>query len=281
MQKYLLAIERKEKITMELNNIFLIENGSCKRLKSYIYEAEEVTQNELFKEENKIFSRYAELNKAHFPIIKKNQVAKYMRENKSFLIKATYKAYDKEQKTFCDSWSNDYDIYLSKEDIKSIEEKERTFNQEQGKTAFEKYYIIELLKPLFYTKGSDLKLYKELSDIPEYSRHRAEQLKNKKQSMYDFWKARKPEKAEKLKKAYEEAIAQGYNFLCFVPSEKKESCIFTASCGFVRYETTKEYDQAEKLAKALNSFLYKDNTITTRQMLSILEHYNITKKRAK
>lgn len=262
---------------MNLNSIFLIENGTCKRLESYNYEAEEITQDDLQKKEIKTFSRYAEINPEHFPTIKKNQVAKYIRENKSFLIKAIYKAYDKTQKTLCDSWDESLDLYLSKNDIKSIEERERPFKEHEGKTAFEKYYIIELLKPLFYTKGGDLKLFKDFFDIPDQIRGREKYLKDHVEDVYNFWKGKDLAKAEKLKKAYEEAMKEGFIYFAVVPSKKKESCVFTASCGFVRYETTKEYEKAEKLAKAFNQFLYRDS-ITTKQMYEILKCYKISKR---
>ena len=86
-----------------------------------------------------------------------------------------------------------------------------------------------------------LKLYKDFMDVPEYCRHTAEELKNNWQDGYNFWKGRNDEKAESIKNAHLNAIEKGYNFRAFVPSEKKASFIFSASCGVVRTEKTKEF----------------------------------------
>ena len=264
---------------MYLNNLFLIENGTFKRLETYIYNAQEETENELFKCKNYLFSNYGVLNVGIFPTIKKTQFNKYVREGKSFFIKAIYKNYDKEQKTLCDSWDNSLDLYLSKNDIKSIEELETFTEFTKGKKDIEKYYIIETLKPLFITKGTDLKIYKDFQDIPDNYKHTAEKLEEKKERLFTYWKTTKPEKAENLKKHYNDAIKKGFVYSAFVPSSEKKSCIFKASCGVVRYEKDAEYLKAEKLTKEINSFLYQDHYITTSQMLNILSNYKITKRR--
>lgn len=264
---------------MELNSIFLIENGKATRLQTYIYEAEETTQNDLYERDDHIFSSYAKLNKNAFDIIKKNQVNKYLRENKSFFIKATFKAYDREQKEPISSWDTCFDLYISKNDIKSIKEFEKSNEYQKGKRDIIKYYVIETKKPLFYAKGTDLKLFKAFLDIPEIYRCKAKELKNNWQDSYNFWKGKDNERAESIKKAHLKAIEKGFNFFAFIPSEEKESYVFTASCGVVRTEKTKEYLKIEKLTQEFNAFLYKDNRITTAQMENILKHYNITKKR--
>ena len=258
-----------------LNNLFIIKNGKPERLGSYYYEAIVETRNELFNSIDIDFDRYGELN-IIYPLIKANQRNKYLRENKSFFIKAIYKAWDKEQKETFDPWEKDYyDLYLCESDILSITQREEETETKKGCKEFSLNYDIKLTKPIFLAHAHVLKLYKSFEEIPENEKRFAKDLKMKHEELkQDSKKSFLMEKKKQVLEAYENKIKDGFSTYVFT-SEKQYTDHFSACCGYYRKETTPEYDRAEKIKEIINACAYGSNKLSIYEVLRILEKLEI------
>ena len=152
---------------MKLNSVYLLhKNQEPERLISYYYEGFGIGSNELFKTNDQDRDHYPEIICEEIPLIKKNQIAKYTREMKSFFVFAEFAAWDKEQKEkiIPDAYSPKVDIYLAPNDIESITTREETRESadEKGKRETILYYDIKS----FYhqaTRFSDLMIFEEVA----------------------------------------------------------------------------------------------------------------------
>lgn len=259
-----------------LNSIFIIKgHGIAFRLLSYYYEAEQESNNELFKTNEKQKAVGQELNINAFPIIKKNQINKYLREGKSFFIPATFQAWDKEQKER-NTDPDDLDLYLSEDDIKTMKEYETVSENKKGCKEFVKKYYFELTKNIFLASAYDLKLYKSDAEIPPQWLSHTHKLEEYLKENYSFWKEKGKEETIK---AYEERIKEGFIYSSFQVTDRRPSSAFVACCGVQRVEKSKEYQHAEKIKDLLNSCVYTSNKLSIYEVLRILEKCNISKKR--
>lgn len=264
---------------MALNYIFIIKNGNAEKLPTYYYEFEQVGANELYDTTNTEKARYFDLLFDYFPIIKKNQLNKYIRENKTFFFASAVHAYD-DKNPIMDYESGSYfDLYISESDIIKIEEREERQEMRTGCTDILKYYDIELLHPVALCSAYDLRLYKDFGAIPEHLKHTAKGLKQKREEIArEDKKYFKKNKADILK-AYDEKIAQGFTVYTIGNGEKKPSAKLSAGCGVVRHEKSVDYLKAEKINKIINSCCYDSHQLNIYEVLKILEKLNITTKR--
>lgn len=262
---------------MTLNNIYLIKGGAPVRLGSYYYEPMQKGKNELFETNDKSKAVGYELNAGAFPLIKKNQFNKYLRENKSFLIKATVQAWDKEQKELIYSWDDKLDLYLSPADIITQEEKEEEREMRKGCKEYIKNIRFVLSRPLFLASAYDLLLFKTWEEIPQQWQHNnAKALKERLEENMDFWL--KKGKLETIAQ-YEKKIKEGFVYSCFSVSSRFPSCEFVACCGVVREEKSPDYKQAERIKEEINKHIYKNNNLSIYEVLELLRFVNISIKR--
>lgn len=261
---------------MELNNIYKInEKGEAIRLGCYYYEAIINTKNELFDNESQDADRYADINFDAFPIIKRNQITKYLRENKSFFIKAVHPAWNDSESLY--SWDNKIDLYLSAADIVAEETTETPHENKKGCTEYEKRTVFTLKKPLFIATGLEVKIYKNFEDIPAHLRTKAKSLEDNYKQNCEYWKENKPAILE----TYKKRLAEGWKLYTIAKSQPVQTCRFVAGFGYVRQEKTNEYKTAEKIKDIINSCVYDSNKLSIYEVLRIIEKLNITIKRSK
>lgn len=264
---------------MALNFIFIISNGNAEKLPSYYYEFEQVGANELYDTTGAEKTIYFDLFFDCFPIIKKNQLNKYIKENKSFFIASTVHAYDNKSPIMNYENGSYYDLYISEKDIIKIEEREERQEMRKGCIDISKYYDIELAHPVALCSAYELRLYKDFGAVPEHLKRTAKDLKQKREEIEkEDKKYFKKNKADILK-AYDEKIAQGFTVYTIGSGEKKPSAKVSAGCGVVRYEKSTDYLKAEKINKIINSCCYNSNQLSIYEVLKILEKLNITTKR--
>ena len=261
---------------MSLNNIYLIKEGEPVRLGSYYYEATKESKNELFKTTHTEKATGQELNLGAYPVIKKNQVNKYLRENKSFMIKATIQAWDKEQKELCYSWDEKWDLYLSQTDILQMEESEEETEQRKGCKEFIKKYNFVTSRPLFLASVYELYLFKTWEEMTEQQQRKAQKLSAKLEENRPDWL--QIGKADTIK-AYEDRIKEGFVYCVFGVSPRTPVNNFIACCGVCRTEKSPGYKQAEKIKDIINSCCYDKNKISIYEVLTMLQKLNITIKR--
>lgn len=261
---------------MTLNNIYLIKEGAAVRLGSYYYEPMQEGKNELFDTTDKAKAVGYELNARAYPTIKKSQFNKYLRENKSFLIKATVQAWDKEQKEPVNSWDQKMDLYLSAADIITQEESEEEREMRKGCKEYIKNIRFVLSRPLFLASAYNLILYKTWEEIPQQWQHNAKPLKERLEENKSFWLEKG--KLETIAQ-YENKIKEGFVYSCFTVSSRFPSCEFIASCGVVREEKSPDYKQAEKIKEEINKHIYKSNNLSIYEVLELLRFVNISIKR--
>lgn len=265
-----------------LNSIYLLgENGTTPtRLLTYYYQAKLKSKNELFNTEHEEISQYIELDFSCVPLIKKNQVNKFIRENKSFFIGATFAAWDKEQKNkvFNDKFTLYVDLYISSVDIEYLTTFEEVRNYHEGETEYIKNYDIKLKKPIATGKTTDLILYKDFDSVPDYYLLHVKSLEEKKKEV--LTKKCLKDMSEIISH-YEKAIKEGFTLMCFQTSPKQEVFNIIGCCGVVRVEKSPEYKQKEKIKDIINSCLYSNKIISINEIERIMEKLNITVKRGK
>lgn len=261
---------------MTLNNIYLIKNGESVRLGSYYYEPMQQGKNELFETSDKSKAVGYELNINAFPLIKKNQFNKYLRENKSFLFRATIQAWDKEQKERIYSYDEKLDLYLAASDIITQEESEEIREMRKGNKEYIKNICFVLSRPLFLASAYDLLLFKTWEEIPQQWQHNAKTLKERLEENKSFWLEKG--KLETIAQ-YEKKIKEGFIYSCFTVSSRFPTCEFLACCGVVREEKDNDYKHAEKIKEEINKHIYKSNKLSIYEVLELLKFLNISIKR--
>ena len=261
---------------MTLNNIYLIKEGAAVRLGSYYYEPMQEGKNELFNTSDKAKAVGYELNIGAFPLIKKNQFNKYLRENKSFLFKATFQAWDKEQKERIYSYDEKLDLYLSVSDIITQEEREEMQEVRKGNKEYIKKFYFVLSRPLFLASAYDSLLFKTWEEIPYQWQHNAKPLKERLEENKSYWL----EKGKlEIITQHEKKIKEGFVYECFTVSSRFPSCEFVAGCGVVREEKSSDYKHAEKIKEEINKHIYKSNQLSIYEVLELLRFVNISIKR--
>lgn len=260
---------------MTLNNIYLIKEGEPVRLGSYYYEPMQKGKNELLDTNDNSKAVGSELNLGAFPLIKNNQFNKYLRENKSFLFKATVQAWDKEQKERIYSYDK-LDLYLAASDIITQEEREEIREMRKGNKEHIKSIYFVLSRPLFLASAYDLLLFKTWEEIPQQWQHNAKPLKERLEENKSYWIEKG--KLETIAQ-FEKKIKEGFFYSCFTVSSRFPSCDFLACCGVVREEKSNDYKHAEKIKEEMNKHIYKSNQLSIYEVLELLKCLNISIKR--
>lgn len=269
--------KKKGNKKMTLNNIYLIkEGGQVARLGSYYYEAQQEGKNDLFKTTKKEKAPEQELNAGVFPIIKKNQINKHLRENESFLFRATFQAWDKKQTECVYDWDDKYDLYLSSNDIIKIEEQEEQREMRRGCVEYLKNYYFILSRPLFLASAYDLYIYKTWEEIPQNLQKHTYEIAQKLEENRERWTEQN--RADIIAQ-YEKRIAEGFKYYAFGISSRFPSCEFVACCGVCREEKSADYKHAEKIKEEINKHIYKNNALSIYEVLELLKFINISIKR--
>ena len=264
---------------MTLNNIYLIkEGGEVARLGSYYYEAQQEGKNELFNTTTREKAVGQELNTSAdaFPLIKKNQVNKYLRENKSFLRPATFQAWDKEQKERVYNFDDKYDLFLSNEDIIKMDQHEESREMRRGCIEYIKNYYFVLSRPLFLASAYDVHIYKTWEEIPQHLQNHTHDLAQLLEENRQRWTEKG--KQETIRK-YEEKLKEGFKFSAFGVSSRFPCCEFVACCGVQREEKNQEYKNAERIQEEINKHIYKNNALSIYEVLELLKFVNVSIKR--
>lgn len=263
-----------------LNNIYLLQQGKePERIKTYYYTGYVVGENELFNTKQEETDNYIEVIDNYFPLIKKNQFSKYVRENKSFLLLATFSAWDDKQqdRILQDKYCPKVDLYLSNIDIVSYDPYFETKEYHKGEKSFILHYDIKLRKPIATGKAHELRLYKDFESVPDFYQRTAQDLKKR----YEELRPTKlnPTIKESVKAAYEQKLKEGYTIMSHQVSTEQEVTRIDACAGVQRVEKTQEFKHLEKIKDIINSCVYSSNKLSINEIERITEKLNITIKR--
>ena len=259
----------------KLNSIYLLQQGKePERIKTYYYTGYVVGENELFNSKQEETDDYMEIIDNYFPLIKKNQFSKYVRENKSFLLLATFSAWDDKQqdRIIQDKYCPKVDLYLSNEDIEKCDPYFEEREYHKGEKSFILHYDIKLRKPIATGKAHELRLYKDFESVPDFYQRTSQDLKKKYEEL-------RPTIKESAKAAYEKKIQEGYMIMSHQVSTEQEIARIDACAGVQRVEKSQDFKLLEKVRDIINSCVYSSNKLSINEIERITEKLNITIKR--